>query len=213
MFIYHKDYLWKGLLLIIGGIALVGIFFTNKQTADETLKIGEIPPDEVNTSDWKTWSRSDYGPECDTSPYCYDPVTYHLGITFKYPPYIRSVGYRDKGGGLWLYPERSSDEDTSIALDCTNLDHLESIDWLFPRSFEYFNYKLIEKRDVFIGGQKGIEGIFEAKGESPQLEGKYFKDRVLRFSVDSDKVCEIQASLDVDRDILEKIISTINTIH
>lgn len=193
-------------LFACGAVGIV--VFRIKQGNSINVENAQLSPSPVE-SDWKIWKSSDFGPDCSSLPSCFDPLSYNIGIEFRYPPEFTLLGYRDKGGGLWFSYTKPDNSIDGIAIDCTTTTQSEPMDWLYPRYFEFHSYNLIEKKDIEIGGYQGEEAIFEVHGTTPDVRNRVFKDRIIRFTLTGyDKVCEIQAPLILGRDTLEKMISS-----
>ena len=206
---YKKVFIIPLIFLLAGGI-IVTLVFIVKETGSAPMDVEQQLSTDQTDLNWKIWRSSDFGPDCDSDPYCYDPLSYNLGVEFKYPPEFTPHGYRDKGGGLWFSYINHDNTKDSIAIDCTTQAQSKLVEWLYPRAFEYHEYTFIEKKDIEIGGYQGVEAIFAVTGTSPVVSHRRFEDRLIRLSIDGhDKVCEIQAPVNLDRNIIEEIISSI----
>ena len=183
-------------------------------TLEETDKPEEekLEISEIDTNDWETWNSNDYGPNCTSDSYCYNPLNHRIGVSFKYPSNFKDGGYQDMGGGLLLY---SSDRLNEIYIDCTSRKKNELNEWLgLPKPS--LAYNLIIQEDILINGHRGIETILEIKKTkdiSKVRRVSLDKHRDIRFYMEEDnKVCWIQASSNIDNDILTKILSTFKSV-
>lgn len=150
-----------------------------------------------STTDWKTWSSSDYKPQ-------QNPLEYQMGITFQYPPHLKDGGYQDMGGGLLLY---SDIPDEALYIDCLKIKEDELDQW-FGLSQPLDYYTVVSKERVSLATHNGLEAVLEVKADAPEIR-RWDRYRLLRFYLEKDRVvCEIEASLNTDRTLLEKMISS-----
>jgi hypothetical protein len=184
-------------------------------TLEEIDKPKEEKPEisEIDTSEWETWNSNDYSLNCTSGLYCYNPLNYRIGVSFKYPLNFKDRGYQDMGGGLLL---SSSDRLSEIYIDCTSRKKNELDEW-FDLPKPTLAYNLIIQEDILINGHRGIETILEIKkikDISRVRRVSLDKHRDIRFYMEKDnKVCWIQASFNIDGDILTEILSTFKSVY
>jgi hypothetical protein len=117
--------------------------------------------------------------------------------------------YQDMGGSLLLYNPDQPDQ--RLYIDCVKRERRQLNKWL-GLSTPSNNYSIVWKRDILVAGHQGIEAILAVTAEVHEMR-RWDDFRLVRFYMEHDgKVCTIESWVDIERSVLEKMISSFKVI-
>ena len=200
-------------------ILLAVLILTIYECACWVVRVFNTHQSEIITSNWNwnTWSSDDYGPNCVPQP-CYDGIAYQMGVTFIYPTFLKDRGYQDMGGG-YLFSDSSDPLNNAVYLDCFAREPSELNDLMGLPPFPTQYHDLKSKKNISIGPYKGLEAVLTLSPNVPEevlavRRPQLDQYRDIRFYIpEAKKVCWIEASLAIDRAVLDTMISSFRAVR